>query len=116
MAGAAWQSYIFLFINNFSRLSMPEMRFSICWPDGSVESCYSPSLVIKDYFKPGETYTLADFLERSRTALAIASERVAAKYGFACSSAAAQLARIEEGCKRFADLPFPSIRVETFHE
>ena len=55
---------------------MPEMHFRIRWPDGTSETCYSPSLVIKDYFAVGATYPLADFLERSRTALNIASERV----------------------------------------
>ena len=60
---------------------MPEMRFVIRWPDGVVESCYSPSLVVKEFFAPGESYPLADFVERSRTALHIASERVEAKYG-----------------------------------
>ena len=50
---------------------MPEMRFRIRWPDGSAESCYSPSLVIKDYFAVGTDYALTDFLARSRTALAI---------------------------------------------
>ena len=55
---------------------MPEMRFHIRWPDGAVETCYSPSLVVKDFFSPGESYPLADFLQRSRTALDIASERV----------------------------------------
>ena len=43
---------------------MPEMRFRIRWPDGSSESCYSPSLVIKDYFAVGTDYALADFLAR----------------------------------------------------
>jgi len=47
---------------------MPEMRFLIRWPDGVAEACYSPSLVIKDYFAPGETYPLPDFVARSRTA------------------------------------------------
>ena len=40
---------------------MPEMRFHIRWPDGAVETCYSPSLVVKDFFSPGESYPLADF-------------------------------------------------------
>jgi uncharacterized repeat protein (TIGR04042 family) len=95
---------------------MPEMRFTIRWPDGTQESCYSPSLVIKDYFSPGEAYPVNDFLTRSRTALAIASERVRAKYGFACTSAAAQLARIETRCERFLDRPDAMVRVESFHE
>lgn len=95
---------------------MPEMRFDIRWPDGMPESCYSPSLVIKDYFSPGEAYPVADFLDRSRTALTIASDRVREKFGFACSIAAGQLARIEESCERFIDQPDATVRVETFHE
>ena len=51
---------------------MPEMRFVIAWPDGRKETCYSPSLVIKDYFAEGRSYPLSDFLDRSRTALTIA--------------------------------------------
>ena len=52
---------------------MPEMRFRIRWPDGRLETCYSPSLVVKDYLVEGESYTLADFLDRSRAALSIAA-------------------------------------------
>ena len=75
---------------------MPEMRFRIRWPDGSLESCYSPSLVIKDYFTVGATYPLADFLARSRGALAAASERVRAKYGTPCRRAIAQLGLVSQ--------------------
>jgi uncharacterized repeat protein (TIGR04042 family) len=92
------------------------MRFRIRWPDGSPESCYSPSLVIKDYFVPGETYALADFLERSRTALNIASERVAARYGHPCSLALGQLARLEAAGGRFLQTPDARVAVEAFDE
>jgi uncharacterized repeat protein (TIGR04042 family) len=95
---------------------MPEMRFLIRWPDGVAESCYSPSLVVKDFLVPGATYGLADFVERSRTALNIASERVRAKYGFACSSAMDQLARIEAAAKTFAHLPDARVSVDAFEE
>jgi uncharacterized repeat protein (TIGR04042 family) len=95
---------------------MPEMRFSIRWPDGVTESCYSPSLVIKDFFSPGTTYPLAEFVARSRTALNIASDRVKAKYGFACSSAVDQLARIETTAKSFSHLPDARVRVDVFEE
>ena len=74
---------------------MPEMRFHIRWPNGLRESCYSPSQVVKDYFVPGTSYPLPDFVARSRKALTIASDRVQARYGFACSRALAQLERIE---------------------
>ena len=93
---------------------MPEMRFHIRWPDGAAESCYSPSLVIKDYFTPGASYPLADFLERSRTALGIASERVRARYGFPCSLAMGQLARIEAAAQRFAATPDARVAVDAF--
>jgi uncharacterized repeat protein (TIGR04042 family) len=95
---------------------MPEMRFRIRWPDGEGEECYSPSLIVKDYLSPGETYAVDDFLVRSRAALTIASERVKAKFGFACSSATDQLARIEAGCRRFAHQGGGRVRVETFYE
>ncbi len=74
---------------------MPEVRFTIRWPDGREESCYSPSTAIHRHIEAGATYPLGDFLERARLGLAEASERVAAKYGFACSSALDQLATIE---------------------
>lgn len=80
---------------------MPEMRFVIAWPDGVQETCYSPSLVIRDFLVEGETYPLPDFLDRSRQALTIASDRVEEKYGFPCSLARSQLARIEAGAARF---------------
>jgi len=95
---------------------MPEMRFAIRWPDGTKESCYSPSLVIKDFFSPGESYPLDDFVARSRAALNIASERVRAKYGFACSSAVDQLARIEAAAKTFMHLPGARVHVDDFEE
>jgi uncharacterized repeat protein (TIGR04042 family) len=81
---------------------MPEMHFVIVWPDGSRESCYSPSLVVKDYFTQGEAYPLSEFIDRARTALRIASDRVEAKYGRPCSLALAQLARLEQNAAHFA--------------
>ena len=95
---------------------MPETLFRIRWPDGAVESCYSPSLVVKDFFIPGESYPLADFLERSRAALTLANQRVEAKYGWRCSRAAAQLARIETAAEPFADTPDARVTVEAFEE
>jgi uncharacterized repeat protein (TIGR04042 family) len=95
---------------------MPEMRFLIRWPDGRAESCYSPSLVIKDFFAPGTTYPVSDFVERSRTALNIASDRVKAKYGFACSSAMDQLAKIETAAQTFSHLSDARVSVDAFEE
>lgn len=95
---------------------MPEMRFHVQWPDGTEEACYSPSLVIKDYFAPGETYPLEDFLDKSRTALTIASDRVRLKFGFPCSRALGQLQRIEQTAKTYQDLDQPSVQILKFSE
>jgi uncharacterized repeat protein (TIGR04042 family) len=83
---------------------MPVMHFRIRWPDGVEANCYSPSTVVGEYFAAGERYPLAEFVARSREALNIGSERVREKYGFACSAALDQLARIEEDAGRFAGL------------
>ena len=74
---------------------MPEMHFRIRWPDGQVDNCYSPSLVVREHLAVGESYPVPEFLHRVGNALNIASERVRAKYGYACSMALDQLAAIE---------------------
>ena len=95
---------------------MPEMSFDIRWPDGSTEQCYSPSLVIREHLAVGETCDLADFMRRSRIALTIASDRVREKYGFACSRAMGQLARLEAAARRFDDASEGVVTVTSFHE
>ena len=80
---------------------MPEVLFKIKWPDGKIEDCYSPSTIIFDYLKEGESYNLKDFIERSSNALNLASERVMKKYGFRCTSAEAQLSKILANAKAF---------------
>ena len=92
------------------------MPTSVRWPDDSLEVCYSPSLVIKDHLVPGTTYSLDDFRQRSRTALTIAAERVREKYGFLCSRALGQLARIETTATRFETLPGASVTIVSFEE
>jgi len=95
---------------------MPEMRFHIRWPDGTVEACYSPSLVVKDFLVPEQTYPVAEFLELSRTALTLASDRVFAKHGFPCPRAIGQLKRIESTAARFAASPEAQVEVLGFEE
>jgi uncharacterized repeat protein (TIGR04042 family) len=68
---------------------VPELTFDVRWPDGQVQSCYSPSLVVHDHLVAGHTYTVRDFARRATLAMDVASERVREKYGFACTSAAA---------------------------
>ncbi len=93
---------------------MPEMWFEVRWPDGSSEACYSPSLVIKDYFREGQAYAVADFLKRSRTALQIASDRVKAKYGRPCALALGQLSSIETTVARFERDPNATVLCQRF--
>ncbi|MBQ2259736.1 MAG: MSMEG_0570 family nitrogen starvation response protein [Loktanella sp.] len=81
---------------------MPEVIFHIRWPDGTEERCYSPSTIIHQHLSAGQSYPLDDFLARARAGLIEASDRVAAKYGFACSSAMDQLARIEATARRYS--------------
>ena len=57
---------------------MPEMTFTVQWPDNTVQQCYSPSLVMHDYLRVGDTYTVADFVGLSTAALDEAAERVRA--------------------------------------
>jgi len=91
---------------------MPEMHFRVRWPDGTRETCYSPSRVVRDYFVAGESYTLADFLARCRAALSAASERVREKYGVPCGRAASELARLEARGRGFADMSEARVTVE----
>jgi len=95
---------------------MPAMTYRLQWPDASVSECYSPSLVIRDYFAAGNAYELADFLRRIREATAIASERVRAKYGFPCSRALAQLQVIELQAQAFMERDEARVVMLSFSE
>lgn len=82
---------------------MPEMTFAVRWPDGQQSSYYSPSLVMHDFLSVGGRYPVGEFVGRASEALALASERVRAAYGFACTSAAASEATILERAAAFGD-------------
>jgi uncharacterized repeat protein (TIGR04042 family) len=93
---------------------MPEMLFTVRWPDGRESTCYSPSLIVQEFLTPGQDYLLDDFLGRAREALEIASERVRAKYGFACSRAMDQWAEIHATAHPYAQVPDARVRVIAF--
>lgn len=82
---------------------MPAVQFFIRWPDGKEDKCYSPSTVIREYFKPGDKMPLSEFVQRSEAGLTNASERVAARYGYFCSSASDQLQLIRQQAESFDD-------------
>lgn len=81
---------------------MPEVRFRVRWPDGTEEECYSPSTVIREHLGAPESYSVCDFLFRSRKGLEKAARRVEARYGYRCSSADAQAERIAAQAARFS--------------
>ncbi|WP_183390017.1 MSMEG_0570 family nitrogen starvation response protein [Kineococcus radiotolerans] len=88
---------------------MPEMTFTVRWPDETVQHCYSPSLVVHDHLAVGAEYPVAEFLARAGAALTTASERVRAKYGMACTSAMAQLDDLTARAARYD--PAAAVRV-----
>ncbi|MEM9216378.1 MAG: MSMEG_0570 family nitrogen starvation response protein [Cyanobacteria bacterium P01_F01_bin.150] len=95
---------------------MPEVRFQIQWPDGTQETCYSPSLVVKQFLEPDTEYALTDFVERSRTALQEGSSRVQAKFGYPCSLALGQLQRIETTATQYAEDTEAKVKLLKFIE
>ncbi len=92
------------------------MHFQVRWPDDSETLCYSPSLVIKDFLKVGESYKMEEFLDLSSQALHIASERVREKYGFACSQAMDQLAEIKDKALGFPSSSECKVTIVSFKE
>lgn len=93
---------------------MPETRFQIQWPDGTQETCYSPSLVVKKYLEPGHIYDLDDFVSRSRTALTLGSDRVKAKFGMPCGLALGQLQSLETHAQQYQTLTEPKVQMIQF--
>ena len=82
---------------------MPEINFTVRLPDGETMDCYSPSTIVHEHFRVGEAMPMSEFVRRSRAALAAASERVRARYGFYCNSAAAQLETILERSRAYPE-------------
>ncbi|MEO9330071.1 MSMEG_0570 family nitrogen starvation response protein [Gordonia aurantiaca] len=81
---------------------MPEMTVQVRWPDGLIRQYYSPSLVLHDHLSPG-TYRVDEFRSRACAGLEEAGERVRAKFGFACTSAAASADSIINDARRHPD-------------
>ena len=82
---------------------MPEVHFQVQWPDGEITRCYSPSTIVLEYFQEGLHLTVGELSKRSVEALDHASRRVEAKFGYRCTSAAAQRDVILSTAKRFRD-------------
>lgn len=80
---------------------MPAVSFILRWPDGVEQRCTSPSTVIHEHLAPGTSLRVGEFVDRSAVAMDAASERVRARYGFACTGAAEQQAAIERAAARY---------------
>ncbi|WP_246081848.1 MSMEG_0570 family nitrogen starvation response protein [Nocardioides litoris] len=78
------------------------MSVVVRWPDGREQDCWSPSLVMHEHLAEGEAYTVTDFTRRAVHALGIASDRVRAKHGFACTAAAATAEQISRAATAYA--------------
>ncbi|TCK09154.1 MSMEG_0570 family nitrogen starvation response protein [Marinobacterium mangrovicola] len=90
---------------------MPAINFNVRWPDGSEDSCYSPSTVVRDHFKTGDKMPLAEFVSKAEVALDSASHRVEQKFGYFCSSAMDQLSVIKAKAARFETSEHPEIEI-----
>lgn len=84
---------------------MPEVWFTLRWPDDTEERCYSPSSIICDYLKPGASYSLEEFRTLAHESLNAASGRVEKIYGHPCSRAMGQLQRREKRVSQFGNRP-----------
>lgn len=74
---------------------MTETTYTAELPDGSFQPCYSPSSVVKNYFKAGQVVPAAEFITLSRTALAEASQRIDPNLGISRTAASKSFADIE---------------------
>lgn len=75
---------------------MPEVVLQLQWPDGQASHFYSPSTVVLEYLRPGETISVGELEQRGLEALRQASERVRARYGFACTRTDEEAARLRQ--------------------
>jgi uncharacterized repeat protein (TIGR04042 family) len=95
---------------------MPELHFKVRWPNGEQHVYYSPSTTVRMHFAAGESYALPEFLTRARDAMHVASERVRAKFGYACSSALDTLRQIEQTAAAFDGTPQARVTVLSFDD
>ncbi len=89
---------------------MPEVEFSVRWPDGRTQDCYSPSRAIEQYLCPRAQYPKDEFMRRALAGLQEGSDRVRAARGFACTAAAAEMSALREAA---AATPDGLVLVET---
>jgi uncharacterized repeat protein (TIGR04042 family) len=75
---------------------MPEVMLELHWPDGQASRFYSPSTIVYEFLKPGETLSIAELEQKGLAALREASERVRARYGFACTRTDEEASKLQK--------------------
>ena len=80
---------------------MPVTYVHIEWPDRTIDHVYSPSSVIRKYFKSEEYLSIEMFSATCTKALNEASERVRQKFGITCTAAKAESQRINALCETY---------------
>lgn len=80
---------------------MPEVHLTLEWPDGSTTELYSPSTVILQRLRPGQSLAVSALRIQAIAALEEASERVRARYGFACTRTNEERLKLERMATRF---------------
>jgi len=73
---------------------MPETYLRVQLPDNKEETIYSPSTIIKEYFQKATVMSLDEFESNCSKALNHASKRVYERFGYECTSAMGELARV----------------------
>ena len=73
---------------------MPETYLRVQLPDNKEETIYSPSTIIKEYFEKATVMSLDEFESNCSKALNHASKRVYERFGYECTSAMGELARV----------------------
>jgi uncharacterized repeat protein (TIGR04042 family) len=80
---------------------MPEVVLQLHWPDGLDSTLYSPSTVVLDYLPPGKSFSVAEVERLGLQALHEASERVRARYGFACTRTDEEASKLRQQVARY---------------
>ena len=80
---------------------MPEVWLQLEWPDGRISRLYSPSTVMLQHLPPGRECSVSELQEAGLRALAEASERVRARYGFACTRTDEEAARLRQLAREY---------------
>jgi putative flavoprotein involved in K+ transport len=80
---------------------MPEIEFTIRWPDGRTKRCTSPSRSIEGAVVTGAHYPVSEFVRRTHAAFEVGAQRLRAIRGFGCSAAAQLLDELDATAATF---------------